>query len=63
MTIGIVMLVHTAFDRAEEVLRHWVAGGCPVVVHVDRSVDRKRYDGFVSRLSDLENVRFSQRHR
>lgn len=30
MTVGVVILVHNAFDRAEQVIRHWVKGGCPV---------------------------------
>jgi hypothetical protein len=63
VTVGIVMLVHTAFDRAEQVIRHWVAGGCPVVVHVDSAVDRGRHDGFVARLADLDRVIFARRFR
>ncbi len=63
MNVGIVMLVHTALDRAEQVLRHWHAAGCPVVVHVDAKVASKTYDTFVAGLADLENVRFSTRHR
>lgn len=62
MTVGIVMLVHNAFDRAEEVIRHWVKGGCPVVVHVDKKVDNVRHDAFVSNLSDLKRVKFCKRH-
>ena len=61
MTFGVVMLVHTAFNRAEEVIRHWVAGGCPVVVHVDSDVDQETYDAFVHSLADLDTVRFSER--
>ena len=57
------MLVHTALDRAEQVTRHWVAGGCPVVIHVDKKVDDATYRDFVGRLSDLKNVKFSHRHR
>ncbi|WP_341367688.1 beta-1,6-N-acetylglucosaminyltransferase [Yoonia sp. BS5-3] len=63
MSVGVVMLVHTAFDRAEQAVRHWVAGGCPVVVHVDKDVDRHTYDTFVAALSDLDHVLFSKRHR
>ena len=62
MTVGIVMLVHNAFDRAEEVIRHWVKGGCPVVVHVDKNVDDARHDAFVGNLSDLKQVKFCKRH-
>ena len=63
MTVGVVMLVHAALDRAEQVIRFWAAGGCPVVVHVDRPVDRATYERFVAALADLRDVRFSQRFR
>lgn len=61
--VGIVMLVHTALHRAEQVARHWTAAGCPVVIHVDRNVARARHAGFVKALSDDPLVRFSTRHR
>ena len=63
MTLGIVMLVHDAFDRAEQLVRHWNAAGCPVVIHVDARVDRKAYHEFSSNLANLGNVRFSKRFR
>ncbi len=63
MTVGIVMLVHTALDRAEQVARHWTAAGCPVVLHVDRNVQRKSYRAFEAALSDDPLVRFCTRHR
>ncbi|NRB02351.1 MAG: glycosyl transferase [Rhodobacteraceae bacterium] len=63
MTVGIVMLVHTALDRAEQAARHWASAGCPVVIHVDKMVDRKRYQGFVRALSDLDHIKFSKRYR
>jgi hypothetical protein len=57
------MLVHNAFERAEQVVRHWHDAGCPVVIHVDKSVKRKVYSRFAKQIKDLENVRFSSRHR
>lgn len=62
MTIGFVMLCHTALDRAAEVARHWATRDCPVVIHVDRRVERAKYDGLVKSLADLSNIRFSGRH-
>jgi hypothetical protein len=62
-TTGIIMLVHNALDRAEQVARHWSAGGCPVVIHVDRNVSRKSYASFARSLSDDPLVRFSRRHK
>ena len=64
MTVGVVMLVHTALDRAEQVIRYWVAGGCPVVVHVDKTVPKDKFNAFTAALSDLDDeVLFSERHR
>ena len=62
MTLGVIMLVHTAFDRAEQLARHWVAGGCPVVIHVDKKVDSATCRAFQESLSDLDQVLFCKRH-
>ena len=62
MSVGIVMLCHSAFDRAAQVARHWAVRGCPVVIHVDRRAKRKAYDGLIKALIDLDNIRFSGRH-
>ena len=63
MSVGVIMLVHTALDRAEQVVRHWVAGGCPVVVHVDKAVSQAEFTAFRGRLSDLPEVSFSARRK
>ncbi|SLN25158.1 Core-2/I-Branching enzyme [Pseudoruegeria aquimaris] len=61
MTVGIVMLAHTALHRASQVARHWHAAGCPVVIHVDRRVPDDEFRPFVDSLSELENIRFTRR--
>ncbi|NBZ88079.1 beta-1,6-N-acetylglucosaminyltransferase [Stagnihabitans tardus] len=61
MSVGFVMLCHTALERAAEVARHWAERGCPVVIHVDKRVAKLAYDGLVQSLTDLPNVLFSQR--
>ncbi|MEW9920594.1 beta-1,6-N-acetylglucosaminyltransferase [Marimonas sp. MJW-29] len=63
MTVGIVMLVHTALGRAEQVARHFAAAGCPVVIHVDKGVSRKKNDAFIKAMSDVKDVMFSARFR
>jgi hypothetical protein len=63
VTVGIVMLVHTALNRAEQVARHWAAAGCPVVIHADANVPRRVNRAFRKSLADVESVRFSGRHR
>ena len=62
MTLGFLMLCHTALDRAAEVARHLATRDCPVVIHVDRKVKTGAFDQFRRSLADLENVRFSGRH-
>lgn len=62
MTVGVVMLVHTAFDRAEQLARHWIAGGCPVVIHVDKSVDNGKFAALREALAEQEKVKFCKRH-
>lgn len=62
MSVGFVMLCHTALYRAAEVARHWASQGCPVVIHVDSRVKPADHDAFARSLADLPNVRFSPRH-
>ncbi|WP_372891179.1 beta-1,6-N-acetylglucosaminyltransferase [Rhodosalinus sp.] len=61
--LGVILLVHTAFDRAEQVARHWARAGCPVVIHVDRAVSRARYGAFARALADEARIVFSRRYR
>jgi hypothetical protein len=63
VTVGIVMLVHTALDRAEQVARHWTAAGCPVVIHVDHNVASSTHNAFRDAVSDDPLIRFSKRHK
>jgi hypothetical protein len=63
MSVGIVMLVHTALHRAEQVARHWARGGCPVIIHVDRKVPKATYETFVKKLADVPDLAFCKRHR
>ena len=62
-SLGIVMLVHTALDRAALVARHFAQAGCPVAIHCDRTVPAARYAAFRDGLADLANVRFVARRR
>jgi hypothetical protein len=62
MSVGFLMLCHTALDRAAQVARHWASHDCPVVIHVDAKVRKGAYQKLVADLADLPNVRFSARH-
>ncbi len=61
MSLGFVMLCHTALGRAAQVARHWATRGCPVVIHVDKRVRAKAYERLRADLADLTNIRFSPR--
>ncbi|NJM82939.1 MAG: beta-1,6-N-acetylglucosaminyltransferase [Tabrizicola sp.] len=61
MTLGIVMLCHTALDRAAQVARHWAVAGCPVVLHVDAKVPAAEFGQLQTALADLTKIRFSRR--
>ncbi|QFS84540.1 Core-2/I-Branching enzyme [Roseivivax sp. THAF40] len=63
MSVGIVMLVHTALGRTKQVARHWTNAGCPLVIHVDKKVSDTAYRDLVEALSDEPLIRFSKRHR
>ncbi|SHG97128.1 beta-1,6-N-acetylglucosaminyltransferase [Cognatishimia maritima] len=63
MTLGVVMLVHTALDRAAQVAKHWAAAECPVVIHVDAKLDRKTFEAFKAQFKDAPRIRFSKRHK
>ncbi|PTX57906.1 core-2/I-Branching enzyme [Litoreibacter ponti] len=62
MSVGFVMLVHEALDRAAQTARHFAEHGKPVVIHVDQRVDQQTYVYFTGKLADLDNVKFSERH-
>lgn len=62
MTLGFVMLCHTALDRAAQVARYWATRDCPVVIHVDKRTPTAQADQLRADLSDLSNIRFSVRH-
>ncbi|MGB3316274.1 MAG: beta-1,6-N-acetylglucosaminyltransferase, partial [Albidovulum sp.] len=62
MTVGFIMLCHTALDRAAQVARFWADAGCPIVIHIDRRVKAAQYDGLVAALADIDSVSFSRRY-
>jgi len=61
--LGVVMLVHTAFDRVAQIARHWTRAGCPVVIHVDNAVADAQFAELQRALSDLASVSFAKRYR
>ncbi len=62
MSLGFVMLCHTALDRAAQIARYWATRDCPVVIHVDKRTPGAQVDQLRKDLADLDNIRFSPRH-
>jgi hypothetical protein len=63
VSVGFIMMCHTALHRAEQVARFWATHGAPVVIHVDRRVGRKAFGGLRAALADLPDVSFCKRFR
>src|SRR5690606_9024132 len=62
MSLGFVMLCHTALDRAAQIARYWATRDCPVVIHVDKRTPQAQAEQLRTDLADLDNIRFSTRH-
>lgn len=63
MTLGVVMLVHTALHRAETVAQRWTDAGCPVVIHADGRMRDAKFEAFRQRMSSNPLIRFCPRYR
>lgn len=62
-SMGIVMLCHTALNRAAQVARFWLNAGCPVVIHVDRAVPDADLQEMQADIGAHPLLRFSPRQR
>ena len=63
MSVGFIMLVHTALDRAAQVARHLASAGSPVVIHVDRRVSDRECQRLRAILRGFDQVHFCDRYR
>lgn len=61
MTVGFIMMCHTALDRAAQVARYWATHGAPVVIHVDARVPAEAFSHLGQSLADLDTVSFCKR--
>jgi hypothetical protein len=62
MSVGFIMLVHEALDRATQVARHLAEHGKPVVIHVDKRVGETAFRRFTDKMAEFDHVAFSKRH-
>jgi len=61
VTVGFIMMCHTALDRAAQVARYWATNGAPMVIHVDARVSTHDFTALGRSLADLSNVSFCKR--
>lgn len=61
MSVGFVMLAHTALGRASQVARHLASYGCPVFIHVDRRTPDAEFDRLTHLTSDVPRIRLLPR--
>ena len=62
-TLGVVMLCHTALDRAAQVARFWLDAGCAVALHIDRAVPQAQVAAMQAELGDQPLLRMVPRLR
>ncbi len=63
MSVGFIMMCHTALHRAAQVARYWCENGAPIVIHVDKRVGDHDFNAFQHSLADLGTVSFSRRYK
>ena len=61
MSLGVILLCHTALHRTAQVARHWAKAGCPVVIHLDRRVPEAERAALAAALADLPDIRYARR--
>ena len=61
--LGVVMLAHTALDRAAQVARFWLDAGCPVALHIDSAVPQAQVAAMQAELGDQPLLRMVPRLR
>lgn len=63
MTVGFVMLAHTALHRAAEVAHAIADEGCPVVIHVDKRTPRAEFERLKGLIAGAPLLSLSRRLR
>ncbi len=61
VSVGFILLAHTALDRAGQVARHLASDGAPIVIHIDKRTPSVEFHALVEQVSDLTNVQFVER--
>ena len=63
MSVGFIMLAHTALDRAGEVALHLASNGATVVIHVDKRTPDGDFHRLVGQVAGARSIHFADRTR
>ncbi|MBL4806080.1 MAG: glycosyl transferase [Rhodobacteraceae bacterium] len=61
MSVGISLLLHQNFDRAEQLVRALLREGCKVAIHIDGKIAEDEFRDFQQSVLELPNVIFTRR--
>jgi hypothetical protein len=62
-TLGVVLLAHTALERAGQVARFWLNAGCAVALHVDSAVPQAKLAALQAQIGAHPLLRMVPRYR
>ncbi|MBK5932918.1 core-2/I-Branching enzyme [Rhodovulum imhoffii] len=63
MSVGFIILAHSALHRVGQVATHLARSQAPVVLHIDQNVPKTDYTALRSETGGHETIRFAPRHR
>ncbi len=63
MSVGFVMLAHSALNRSAEVARIIAEEDCPLVIHIDQRVGKAEFDRFATKVAGLPRVTLADRRK
>lgn len=59
--LGIILLLHSSFERAGQTVRLWRDAGCPVVVHIDKAAPKGPAKAFQDQFQSDQLISFAPR--
>ena len=61
--LGIILLIHSSFERAPQTARLWRDAGCPVVVHIDKAAPSRPAKAFQDQFQSDRLISFAPRYK
>ena len=61
--LGIILLIHSSFERAAQTARLWRDAGCPVVVHIDKAAPSRPAKAFQDQFQSDRLISFAPRYK